>query len=72
MVSKEACYKGPPFKTRFHELDAGWVSGLGKGKKRCATLRRDRVSRPKYKVQQTHKTIFYRQSSRLDSLVTPH
>ena len=39
MVSKEACYKGPPFKTRF-----GWVSVLGKGKKRCATLRRDRIS----------------------------
>ena len=30
MVSKEACYKGPPFKTRFHELDGCQASGKAK------------------------------------------
>ena len=34
MVSKEACYKGPPFKTRFHELDGCQASGKAKNNAR--------------------------------------
>ena len=36
MVSKEACYKGPPFKTRFHELDGCQASGKAKNDARCS------------------------------------